>query len=91
MEFKATIIQTVIHGKAYLQGQELNLKYIDLNLLNILNLKRALCFFKKVGKEWVRSNFFEYKAFLENGTREKEIIFEEKESIKKVGRPKKEV
>jgi hypothetical protein len=81
MEFKATIIQTVIHGKAYLQGTELNLADCDLQVINILNLKRALCFFKKVNGAWVRSSFYEFSASLNN----KESI-ETVEEVKKRGR-----
>lgn len=71
MEFKFNVIKNINQGKVFLIGKDYKIEDIEINILNILNAKRAIVFFKKIGKEWVRSNFFEYKSYLEKEEKNK--------------------
>ena len=81
MEFKVNILKSIIFKKAYITGKQYNIADMDLNTLNFLNLRRAILILKKPTKDslWLRSNFFEYKLYLENQNKKKEKM----KSIKK--------
>lgn len=79
MEFKFNVLKNINQGQVFLVGKDYKIEDIEINILNILNAKRAIVFLKKIGNEWCRSNFFEYKIFIEKKEKEKIKIKKNKE------------